>query len=605
MRGTTIIILFLLLGAAMPRNASAVVPQADPARELARLHAGVYLAESNQRLDMLLQELRKLRDLQAEFGAVDSALATSLRVVDLSGRSDNRLAMANDWHMLARVSLRAGDHAGAVAAGKRRLLILKTTEELDLAEEATLDLLDLLLLSKRHDEFKHQSEEVLGVFERQKNPAGQARVLYRQGEHLITKGRSADAITLLHSALRKREMLPDAEETARVLFALAEAHAAVGSWGLARKSFDEALELAPGSPMRMPERYGLLARIHEGAGELETALHYLKREALLKDSIAEANVNERAAHMQMLHAFKANEADRAQLKQESEAALAALRAQRAKTRVALLACAGLSVGLLLLVLLRYRQVNRLKRTLLKNTVIAGQARKVEAKGLELERENLHLAQALAQAKAPRQQAPVQEDAGGGDIQLADLLIRTHLRQAEDPALSRNLSGLLARIQTMRLVHANLRAASTHGGLRLKGHFTALADALQSERGTQQLLDVKLDLVEAGKELQDELLPLSLLVAELLQISMDAATVAGAVSSVSIELRRVAHQYELLYTDHAGAVNAQVLGNGSMSAELVQAWAEVMNGTVLLLRSEVTTFQHTFEPSGSVAMRKAS
>lgn len=603
--GKTLAFLLFLL-APWAGSAIAGAPQkVNPAGELVRLRASIYVAENNQQPDILLQELRLLRDLQEQYGAVDSALGTSLRVVDLSGMSEDRSAMANDWHVLARVSLRAGDPAGAVAAGKRRLLILKATQDLELEEQATLDLLDLMLISKRYDEFKHQSEEVRNHFERQKNLAGQARVLYRQAEYLTSKGRPADAISLLHAALRKREMLDHDKEVARIFLALAEANAGIKNWSSALKAFQEAMQLAPNLPDSVPAHYGLLAKIHEGLGELGTALHFLRKEASKKDSISSAISAERTMHMQMLHALQVKEKVMAELQTENQAMADQVRTERLKLRGTLLLCAALSVGLLLLILLRFRQIISLRRTRMKNAVIQGRAQQMETKRLELERENLHLSQALVQAKESRSGSGPLAITGMDQIHLVDLLINTHLRQAGDATLAKSLSALQGRIKAMNLVHANLRTADKLGGFRMKAHFTALVNALLSERGLTGTLQVSLDLVEDEADLLEDLLPLSLVVNELLQISLDGAIATGSSTAISISLRRMAHQYELLYTDHAGAINAEALGNGTLSAELVHAWAAVMNGAILLLKSDVTAFQFTFEPSIPSAMRKAS
>src|SRR5690606_917482 len=108
------LVLFLLVSVA-GSAASGAPQQVAPAREPVRLRASIYVAENNQQPDILLQELRLLRDLQEQYGTVDSTLGTSLRVVVLSGMSEDRSAMAEDWHVRARISLRAGDAAGAVA----------------------------------------------------------------------------------------------------------------------------------------------------------------------------------------------------------------------------------------------------------------------------------------------------------------------------------------------------------------------------------------------------------------------------------------------------------------------------------------------------------
>ncbi len=577
-----------------------------PAGELVRVRAGVHLAEQNERTDLLLVELRRLRDLQIQFGAVDSALSTCLRVVGISGVSEDRLAMANDWRALTAISLRAGDLSGAVAACKRRVIILKTIGDPELESLASLELLDLLLNSKRYTEFKHQSDALLSTFEREGNATGKIRVLYRQGEYLTAKNRAADALSLLHSALRSREMLADDREVARILFALAKANVEVENWTSARTAFDDALKLTPTAPDSASELYGLLARIHEGMGDLESALHYTRKKSLTKDSLFSATVADRAARMQLLYAMQAKDKSMVDLSEENQAMASLLAAERFKTRWTLMACAALSVGMLLLLLLRLHQRMTIRRTRLKNVVITGRAKEVEAKSLELERQNLQLSQALMQAKEKREEISNRSATGVGEIHLLDLLVRTQIQHAEHGVLNTALVALLSRIKTMDLVNKNLTKAEAMGTFHLKAHFMALVDASLRERDMSDKIVVRWDLLEEERDLMDDLLPLSLLINELLQVSIDHAFTLGQRVHISIALRRLGHyQYELLYTDEAGAISGEVLNNGRLSTELVLALAKVMGGAVRLLKSESTSFQFTFEPSVDVAMRRAS
>lgn len=577
-----------------------------PSDELFHLRARILIAERNERPDALVTELRRLRDLQVQYDAIDSALSTCFRIVNLSGTSDDRIAMAKDWQALSQMTRRSGDLTGAVAAAKRRVLILKTTDDRELESNANLDLLDLLLESNRYSEFKHQSEMTLNALEQMGNMAGQVRVLYRQGEYLTAQGRAADALSLLHSALRNREALANDKEVARIFFALAKANAAVNNWSSAHAAFEDALKLSPNAPDAIPELYGLLARIHEGTGDLEGALHYVRKKSLTKDSLFSATMADRAARMQMLYAMQAKDKNMVDLSEENQAMASHLSTEQIKTRWALLVCAALSVGILLLLLLRLRQSTSIRRTRLKNTVIAGRAKEVEVKSQELERQNLQLSQALMLAKESREELPSRSGLGAGEIQIVDLLVRTQIQHAEDGVLNTGLLALHSRIKTMDLVNRNLVKAEALGAIHLKAHFTALVDASLREREMVDKIDVRLQLVEEEKDLADDLLPLSLLVNELLQISIDHASVSNRTSYITIALRRLAHyQYELLYTDQAGAISGEVLNNGRLGTELVLALAEAMGGSVRLLKSEATSFQFTFEPSATVAIRRAS
>ncbi len=598
-------LLFTVFFGARTAHASSIDPE-YPAGELMRLRAGIHLAEQNERTDLLLVELRRLRDLQIQFGAVDSALSTCFRIVDISGFSDDRMAMAKDWQALSMVARRSGDPAGAVAASKRSVLILKTTGDQELENIASLDLLDLLLDSERYAEFKHQSEGMLSGFERQGNVAGQVRVLYRQGEYLTAKNRAADALSLLHSALRSREVLANDQEVARILFAMAKANVEVKNWTSARAAFDEGLQLTPNAPQSTPELYGLLARIHEGMGDLESALHYVRKKSVTKDSLFSAATADRAARMQMLFAVQAKDKSMVDLSEENQAMASLLSVERIKIRWTLVICAALSVGILVLMLLRLRHGTSIRRTRLKNVVITGRAKEVEAKSQELERQNLQLSQALMQAKERRELLTSRVGSGAGEIQLVDLLVRTQIQHTEDGELNAGLIALHSRIKTMDLVNRILVKAEAVGTIHLKAHFMALVDASLREREMSDKMEVSFELVEDEKDLMDDLLPLSLLVNELLQLSIDHAITSTGTSQISIVLRRLAlYQFELLYTDHAGAISGEVLNNGRLGAELVLALAQVMGGAVRLLKSESTSFQFTFEPSVDVAIRRAS
>ena len=68
-----------------------------------RLRAELYLAEKQQDQAREVKVLREIRDLQIGCGALDSAVMNGIRIVDLSGVSNDRKAMASDWQAMASV----------------------------------------------------------------------------------------------------------------------------------------------------------------------------------------------------------------------------------------------------------------------------------------------------------------------------------------------------------------------------------------------------------------------------------------------------------------------------------------------------------------------
>ncbi|HQV39337.1 MAG: sensor histidine kinase [Flavobacteriales bacterium] len=606
MRSTLIpaLVLVLLASTALDGHASPS-PLDDATQELGRLQTQVKAAETIGRKDLVVKELRQLRNYQTRYGALDSAMRTSLRIVSMTGATTDRTAMAEDWQALARLGRNTGDLSQAVAAAKRAVLILKTTVDRERRNSATLELLDLLLEAKRYTEFNHLSEEALLNFRTERDLAGQAEVLYWQGQCLIGEGRAADALSLLHLALRNRGAIRDDKVTAKILFALARANAEIAEWAPARAAMEEALRLDPQAPKSVPGLHGLCASIDEGVGDLPAALHCLQQERFVKDSLTSAGIAERMTRIQAMYAVRAKDKAVEELHELNRALTLQLADKRTTTRWALMACAGLSVGMLVLLMLRGMRSSTMRRVRLRNAVIVRQADEIQARSTELEKQNLHLSQALVRDGNNRQQGAGQDFLAGNGIQLMDLLVRTQKENTDNEGLAAAIDALHGRVRAMALVNENLGKEGTRGRLHLKAHFASLADMLLRERGLLDRTMVDLDISGEDAFMQD-LLPLSLLVNELLQISLAHASGMNTRSRITISLRRLGeHQCELLYSDTNGSITKDHIHNGSVGADLVQALARTLDGTIMLLKGEATTFQLTYQPGTAMELRRAS
>jgi two-component sensor histidine kinase len=77
--------------------------------------------------------------------------------------------------------------------------------------------------------------------------------------------------------------------------------------------------------------------------------------------------------------------------------------------------------------------------------------------------------------------------------------------------------------------------------------------------------------------------------------------------ILVVLRPLAeHRCELLFTDEGtGLEQERFLRSDSFSSELIHVLAQQLNGTIHLLKSEVLTFQMTFDAGERDAMRIAS
>ena len=607
MRASLLTQLLMIIWSGYAMAAMAVPPARSPQDVTADLHevrTAVRSAEVIGNQGLLLKNLRILRDLQTRSDLLDSATLTSLRIVEVNGASD-RFTMASDWEALARLSQRAGDFSQAVSAAKRAVLILKTTGDAKRTGDAFLELLDLLFNSERYSEFKHQSEEALRSFKNNGDQAGEAMVLYRQGECLTAQGRVPDALSVLHLALRKRDAIQDHRKTALILFALARANVEVAQWSAASAAMNEALQLAPAAPANSPGLIGLRSRIKEGQGDLKAALMYERQAAYVKDSLFKAMKADRLERIQMIYGVRSKEMVLADLREKDRAMMDSLGAERVKTRMSLLLCAGLTVLLLTVILRRSWLAALARRARIKNRLIEAQAKDLEIKYSELERQSLRLSQALVTEEARKMESIGRPFTEGFETSLVRLLMEIELVHAPDEWTAVAMIRLQSRIRAMALVNENKVKAGDDGKILLKAHLLAVADGLFRERGLLGKMRLELDVAAVDLSVE-ALMSLCLLFNELLMMTIEHSNANDSAVTIAASITCLGeHRCELLYTDRTGALTTAGLGPGSVSGGMVQVLSKSLNGSIMLLKGEETTFQITFAPQSAMAMRMAS
>ncbi len=549
--------------------------------------------------DTLLNKLRSIRDGQIRSGALDSALRTGLRITEINGTSNDRVAMANDWEVMAKIGHESGDLGQAIACSKKAVLILKTTGNHSMVATSTLHLLDFLLEGGRFSEFKHVSEDALAASKRDGDKAGQARLLFRQGECLNQQGRAVDALPLLHSALRESPTDMNDREAACIRFALARAYAGVAQWEAARAAFDDACNRLPGVPRSMPGLYALNATIYEGLGDLPNALKYERLRTATKDSLLDVARAERLANIQTMYEVGAKDKELTQLKETQGALQVALASGQSDLKMLLLALSVLGLSLLVLILLRVRHSYMVRRTRIRGKVIAGQAQVLQAKSLELERQNLRLSHALMLDDL-KNRTPGQDE-----MKWVELLLNTQARHTTDQVVAQALNDFHDRIRTLSLLNSNMAKQVGPDKLNLKAHLATMAAAMMEKYGMASQITAEITLPENTLATED-LLALSLLLNELLLLTCSKVETMGCEARIRVTLRQLGRQQcELQYTDEVGGISKATIGNGGMSGELVQAIVRSMGGSLLLLKGEHTTLQVTFDPDRHAALRKAS
>lgn len=598
---------WLAIGLFLPSGQAAVVHTAteEAAAEIAQVRTRVAATGITGQKNLELKALRQLRDLQVQQGSIDSALDCSLRVVELSGLSTDRQGIADDWRQLVRVSREAGDLRGAIEASKRLLLVLKTMDDPVAQREANLEFLDLLLAAERYDEFRRQGEALAEAYTRTNDLQGLAQVRFRQGEALVAQGHPADAISLLSSALRHQELFEDDREVARVWFALAGAKVAIADWDAAVGAYAKGLGLWPNAPQARPELYGLRARIAENRGNLRDALQLERREKLALDSLLAAGRADLASRLHVLNEIRSHDRDLVTLRGERNAATERLLLMRNRLRWVLAGAILACVGFLVLLVLRIHEHHLIWRTKARRTLVSGRIREAESRRDELEERNLMLVQALMEAKT-MDDGPAGEPASvHGGNHLLQLLVDTLRRQAGDPQQAAVLEEVRSRIAIMALVQHNLYRSGLPSPPNLQAHFTAVASTLLKEYAKEGKVRVDLQISQADEAVED-LLPLSLLLSELLRISLGHGREGSSPGTITVALHRMDSSHlEFLYTDPTGALQANGLDRESLCGAMARTWAAELGGTIRLLSGEATTLQYTFRPRAAAALRQAS
>ncbi len=553
--------------------------------------------------DLLISQLRQLRERLEKAGSLDSALQTSLRITAIDAHSNDRAAMADDWLATARISRLAGNLEGAIASAKKAVLIQKTTGNQSQVTASTLALLDLLLEAGKWVEFKHLSTEALSFCQRSGDRSGLANVLYRQGECLGKQGRWGDALPLLHQAIGEAPADLTPHDAAMMQFALARAYAGMGQWGLARMAYNNGLGKFPGAPASFNALYGLDAMIYEGMGDLHNALRLERKQATAKDSSLNASLAERLATIRMMYEVDSMETHVSLLNAANKEMQARLKGRGTMLYLLSGLAVLLAAGLAFFILLRSKQSRFLQRSRMRNTLLAGHAREMQAKSLNLERRNLQLSHALMEE--PGRHRPWDESPGAGTMQWMALALRAQLKQPCLPGVMQALGALQRRMETMELLEQHAAKTGATGLFNLKAHLASLTAMVIRENGLAGRMEAEFHATN-GEMQPGDVLPLSLIIRELLAMSAAHAASSGRKALVRVALRDLGpQQCELLYTDESGGISRDSLHNGSLEAAMVHEVANAVGAGMVLLKGDFTTVQITFKLRQNTNFRKAS
>lgn len=581
--------------------------KSQPGESLVKVATAIAFAEKSGDDKLLLRAIRQQRELERAAGAYDQFLLSAIRAVGLSEKTSDRRALADDIRCLCEAYERTGAFDKAVELRQEALLILKSTGDSAAIGKGIVDLMNTLVLAGRFNEVLRHGDEALAYYAAHTDSVGQASVWMGQGEALIAQARPADALPSLARAERVFRELRMDTQLGRTLRDIAEANIAMGRWADARVRLEEVRFIATEQRTLNsdPVLFALLSRMHEGLGETAQALDCLRRHTALKDSLFNERMAERMMGLQALYSTNAKERAFMELQERNTANEDMVATARVRTRWWVAAFTALLAGATVLFFM-VRRIRRLaRRANLKNQVILRQTNEIKAKNIELERQNLRLAEALINEEEKDVQLKEIHHRVKNNLQIVNTLLKMQGTYVQDESLQEVLGDCQGRVRSMALVHEHIYRVGDLNRVNVKAHLIALAEGLLKQFGLHERVKVDLNVNYDHANL-DNLIPLSLLMNELLTNSAKHAFTGRDQGRITIVLRRLGeNQCELVYSDDGvGIRQEQFFHSDSFGLELVRTLASQLDGRIRLLKGEGTTFQMTFEPQVR-PMRRAS
>lgn len=580
--------------------------QDQPGESLLHARNALHFAEQTNDKARMHRAVRVLRELQYRFGAHDDFLRSAIRAIELSEALSDARMMADDlqWLSLAYESLGQTDRS--VEMSRKALFLLTTTGDSAAMGNGMLHLLNALVAAGRFNEVIEQGEHALSYYATKNDSVGQASVWARSAEALLAQGRPADALPLLHRAEKVLAVAGAQEERFRVLSDLSEAYLALQRTDRSRDFLGTAMSMAGtlGLRSQKPRLLKLSSRLYEAEGDLANALADERAFTALEDSILNERIAERMAGLQAL--YQLGQKDRAfeALQDRNAANESTLAMERARSRWWLAAFVIMLALLSWCIWSLWSRRRAMLRVRLKNQVIRQQAEEIQAKNIELERQNLRLADTLISEEEKGVLLKEIHHRVKNNLQIVNTLIRLQGEHAGDPGYSSLLAEAQGRIGAMAMVHEHIYRHGDLARIDLQEHLSILTDRIVETFGGTGRVHVTVD-ARVGRASLDTLIPLSLLVNELLTNSVKHAFPSGTQGHVRLVMRNDDDGLELFYNDDGvGASEQALFRKDSFGMSLIRAFADQLNGQLRVIKGEGTTVVLNFRPEG-MRMRKAS
>lgn len=575
----------------------------DPAGALAHASNALRIAEIDGGERVIHEALCALRTAQFRLGLVPEHIKSTMRAADLSRAIGDPGLLSADLQELSKAYHGANRLDEAVEHARQALAIRMPTHDRVAIAAAERFLLEALFNAGRYEEIVRSAERAFA------NAAAssaieQARLRRLVARALMALNKHSDALPHLAQAGHAIESEGDDHDRFNQAIDMAQWAAGTGRMNDGRLHLQLAERLSerlPGNLTSTPltrVRYQLAL----AAQDWRLAHDLLQAIAQQADSAHRSARESALAGIMMVHELDARERERNDLAAAAERTEAQLTHQVASNRTLIAALAGLAILSAALLMLARRHQRSAKRSRLKSAVIERQKEEIHARSLELQRQNMRLAETLMREERHGLALGEMHHRLKNNLQTIDGLLQMQSGALSDPAAERVLREARGRLCAMALVHQSIYRLGDDSALPIRDHLQELSRNVIVAYGRHDRISVVLDADPIELHASD-MLPLSLIVNELLTNSLKHAIAPDSHGSIRIVLRRTDSGLELRYCDHSAPAVSD-LQRGTFGMELMQALAEQLNGRISIQTGLQTTYALEAAPD-SLALRKAS
>lgn len=575
----------------------------DPLGALSYSANAVRFAEGTGDDALLHDALCAQRAVQFRLGLLPEHLTTTLRSLDIARKLSDQERLSADLHELAIAYQANGRHGKAVEQARLALAVATASNNAEAVARNQLFLLDALHRAGLHDEVVHGAEKAL-LHIAALPPLDQARLRQTIARALIAQRRFGDAIPYLAAA--ERILLDAGGPGDRFGLLLDQASLATGTgrFAEAQARIDSAATIPAGQGVEK-KSVKLLQASHALAAarsDWPAAHAWLLRLQAARDSSNNALSDLALGGMQVVRELEAHEQEQQRLQLRADIAETELLDQKASYRLLLIAATLLLVMAIALGLLIRRARISARRSGLKSQVISRHKEEMAARNMELQRQNMRLAEALMREERQGLALGEMHHRLKNSLQAIDAVLQMQCGALSDPAARTMIREAQGRLRAMALLHAAIYRLGDDTAIPVGNHLEDLARLVLVANGRHDRISMNVD-ADTIRLHADELMPLSLIVNELLTNSLKHGIPTDAHGSIHIVLRAAGERLELRYSDDGKQDDSRSRA-GSFGAELMRALAEQLNGEITTVDGMRRTTCLVMAPD-SLGMRKAS